>query len=451
MADSNDPLINKSEVRSIFNNFSPIHEVHLQMLNHFRELQSNWSENCSIGKIILDHKDALVKAYPPYVNYFEQMKEALQQCDSQNPRFHAFLKINQAKPECGRQTLQDLMIRPVQRLPSISLLINDILKHTNKSNPDHKELENALKAIKEVMTYINEDKRKTEARVVLFEIYNEIDHCSADLISSERSFISKCEVTELSDCLSGRDDSLMIFLFTDFIEICKIRKSRGMNNMKSPTGTMNALNTTTRGQSNSNKPYKHIRRIALSSIPCVFDIIDSPQAFAITVKDKLFCFNIGEETEKSVYLKIFCKQLALNRCMTDAELFLRSCESLELGIDISDINYGTLKKIYIHARNRLKVSRAFSFKSTPLKLKRAVSTTSPLYGSTNSLTPSSRLTQMKLASCSNINEMGEDVVDDKNNSSQNNNQRDILLAPNTVQPTRKAKSSTLSIAALRRL
>lgn len=52
------------------------------------------------------------------------MREQLIQCDTQKPRFHAFLKINQAKPECGRQSFQDLMIRPVQRLPSISLLLN---------------------------------------------------------------------------------------------------------------------------------------------------------------------------------------------------------------------------------------------------------------------------------------------------------------------------------------
>lgn len=111
------------------------------------------------------------------------MKDALAQCDNQNPRFHAFLKINQAKAECGRQTLQDLMIRPVQRLPSISLLISDILKHTPKTNPDHKELEKALKAIKEVMTYINEDKRKMEGRLALFDIFNDIEGCPVrDLI-----------------------------------------------------------------------------------------------------------------------------------------------------------------------------------------------------------------------------------------------------------------------------
>lgn len=146
-------------------------------LSIYRDIQSNWTEECLIGQIIIDNRDELIKAYPPYVNFFEQMKETLIQCDVQKPRFHAFLKICQTKPECGRQTLQDLMIRPVQRLPSISLLLNDILKHTAKTNPDNVCLNNALKAIKEVMTYINEDKRKTEGQLAMFDIFNDIENC----------------------------------------------------------------------------------------------------------------------------------------------------------------------------------------------------------------------------------------------------------------------------------
>lgn len=57
------------------------------------------------------------------------MKEMLQKISCERPRFHAFLKIAQNKPECGRQSLQELLIRPVQRLPSMSLLINGKCKH----------------------------------------------------------------------------------------------------------------------------------------------------------------------------------------------------------------------------------------------------------------------------------------------------------------------------------
>ncbi len=37
--------------------------------------------------------DELVKAYPPFVNFFENIKETIVQCDKTKPRFHAFLKV----------------------------------------------------------------------------------------------------------------------------------------------------------------------------------------------------------------------------------------------------------------------------------------------------------------------------------------------------------------------
>lgn len=439
-AETNDALLNKSEVKAIFSNFLPIHEVHRHMLERLKELQIKWSEECLIGQIILDHRDDLMKAYPPYVNFFEQMKETLIQCDTQNPRFHAFLKINQAKPECGRQSLQDLMIRPVQRLPSISLLLNDILKHTSKNNPDCKKLEDALKSIKDVMAHINEDKRKTECQLAMFDIFNDIDGCPAHLVSSHRQFVSKCEVTEVTDALSGRGNSLMLYLFTDTIEVCK-KRSKGFNSGKSPSAT---------------KPFKHIKLMPLNTIKLVIDITDSPRAFAVTCrhnldnKEKLYAFIIcDEEVDKIIYLRSLCKQMAENACRTDTEKSLLQLSSSEVGVDTSDVNIGTLSKAFKFAtQTRLKVTRAFSFNKTPSKLKRAVSTmmTSP-FGSTNSLTPASQLAQMKLASCTNINEVGED----DNNSDDSPSQSEVLIAPMSVQPTRKAKNPAISMTALRRI
>jgi len=286
----------------------------------------------------MEHRDCLLKAYPPYVNFFEQMKETLMQCAQSKPRFQAFLKINQSKPECGRQTLQELMIRPIQRLPSISLLLNDILKHTPKNNPDHKMLNDALATIKEVMKYINEDKRKTEGQKQMFDIFNEIDGCPPHLISSHRSFISKCEAIELSDILSGRGDTLILFLFSDTLEICKKRSK--FNNSKSPTSHQKYTAT-------GSKPYKHIKLIPLSSMRTLADILDSPRAFAISYrsstnmqdpnKEKLFAFTIADETnEKTIYLKNFCRQLAENACKTDAVrnqiLFLMSSVDRRLNL-----------------------------------------------------------------------------------------------------------------------
>lgn len=284
MADASpaEALLNRSEIKAIFGNFLPIHEVHKNMLNCLTSLHNNWSDAHMIGEVILKHRSDLLKAYPPYINFFEQMKEVLAQCDTQNPRFHAFLKINQSKPECGRQSLQDLMIRPVQRLPSISLLLNDILKHTPKQNPDAKCLEEALTAIKEIMTYINEDKRKTEGQLAMFDIFNDIENCPAQLVSSHRSFVSKCEVVELSDLCSGRGHCLMFFLFNDTLEVCK-KRSRAFA-AKSPNATFNGtmnqrsmqshtilggagMGSSSGANNGHSKPYKHIKLMPLKYHP----------------------------------------------------------------------------------------------------------------------------------------------------------------------------------------
>jgi len=37
--------------------------------------------------------DALSRAYPNFVNYFEKAKEAIQDCEKSKPRFHAFLRV----------------------------------------------------------------------------------------------------------------------------------------------------------------------------------------------------------------------------------------------------------------------------------------------------------------------------------------------------------------------
>ena len=144
-------------------------------------------------------------------------------------RFHAFLKRCQSKPECGRQTLAELMIRPVQRLPSVNLLLNDLLKHTKKER-DHKDtpaLEAALEKVKDVLKNINEDKRKTEGQVCLFEIFSDIENCPPHLVSSHRAFMGRIDCVELggSDEIIGKGYELSLFLFTDVLEISKKRSS----------------------------------------------------------------------------------------------------------------------------------------------------------------------------------------------------------------------------------
>nr|XP_012233669.1 PREDICTED: protein ECT2 isoform X7 [Linepithema humile] len=453
-------LLNSTEVKIIFGNFPPIYDVHRQLLEALRYSAAHWTEDISIGNIFLKFEPDLVKAYPPYVNFFENTKQMLEECDQNKPRFHAFLKNCQTIPECGRQSLKELLIKPVQRLPSISLLLNDILKHTDENNPDYGALAASICCIKKVMTYINEDKRKTERQLAMFDIFNEIDNCPPHLVSSHRSFISKCDVMEVTEGLSGRGDHLVLFLFTDTLEICK-KRSKAFNSLKSPN-TINGLQSSKLSQG---KPYKHIKMLSLSTIRKVVDIRETDEChkvFALVVrgaqelKEKLFSFVItDEEVNKTNYLQTLCRQMALAVRVADADTLLIRYDSHQLEVGTSDVASGTLKKtikslfhnFYLEymdpfaSRTRARVGRAFSFNKTPSKLNRAMSTIMSPFGTAHNLAPTNQqIAQMRLGSCNNISELD-------NGGSSSPNRDDVLVAPMSDQPTRKA----LSMASLRRL
>ncbi|XP_011689505.1 PREDICTED: protein ECT2 isoform X6 [Wasmannia auropunctata] len=471
-------LLNSTEVKIIFGNFPPIYDVHKQLLEALRCSAAHWTEDISIGEIFLKFEPDLVKAYPPYVNFFENTKQMLEECDQNKPRFHAFLKNCQTIPECGRQSLKDLLIKPIQRLPSISLLLSEILKHTDRSNPDYSALEAARNSIDKVNTYINEDKRKTERQLAMFDIFNEIDNCPPHLVSSHRSFISKCDVMEVTEGLSGRGDHLVLFLFTDTLEICK-KRSKAFNSLKSPN-TINGLQSIKLSQG---KPYKHIKMLSLSTIRKVVDIRETDEChkvFALVVrgtqelKEKFFSFVItDEEVNKTNYLQTLCRQMALAIRVADADTLLIRYDSHQLEVGTSDVASGTLKKtikslfhnFYLEymdpyvfllnsmcettlhvplpfaSRTRARVGRAFSFNKTPSKLNRAMSTIMSPFGVTQNHPPTNQqIAQMRLGSCNNISELD-------NGGSSSPNREDVLVAPMSDQPTRKA----LSMASLRRL
>ncbi|VEN56703.1 unnamed protein product [Callosobruchus maculatus] len=440
-------LLNNTELNLIFGKLPLIYETHVKMLDEFRWTSVHWHEERTVGNIVVKYSTELLRAYPPFINYFEEMKEVLQQCDQNKPRFHAFLKACQTRPECGRQSLQELMIRPVQRLGSISLLLNDILKHTAKTNPDHAALEQALAALREVMTHINEDKRKAEGQVTLFNIFNDIDNCPPDIVSSHRSFVTRAEVVQISQSegLASKGNNLVLFLFSDQLEVCK-KKSKAYT-LKSPSTVGGSLQNKPFA-----KPFKHVRLMPLNTIKRVIDVTEAEgchKVFSLVcrnnedLKERLHSFAmVDEDSDKVAFLKTLTRTMANNACTADAEKFMAYIDAHQLDIDTSEVsNNGSLSKAFARfATTRFKVGRAFSFNKTPSKLKRAVSSMMSPFGSSNALTPASQLAQMKLASYSNINELG-------------NSQDETLpmpAAPMSVQPTRKVNSASLGANALKR-
>ncbi|XP_056324579.1 protein ECT2 isoform X5 [Danio aesculapii] len=360
------PILAQEEIKTIFGSIPDIYEVHTRIKADLEELVMNWSEERSVGDIILKYSGELVKAYPPFVNFFEMSKETIVRCERQKPRFHAFLKINQSKPECGRQTLVELLIRPVQRLPSVALLLNDIKKHTSDDNPDKVTLEKAIESLKEVMTHINEDKRKTEGQKQIFDVVYEVDGCPANLLSSHRSLVHRVETIALGDKPCDRGEHVTLFLFNDCLEIAR-KRHKVITNFRSPLG-----------QTRPPAQLKHITLMPLSQIRRVLDIQDTEEcqnAFALVVRppteqeNLLFSFQLtAEDTLKTTWLKTLCRQVANTICRADAEDLIQSTDPDSVQVSTKDMDSTLSRASRAIKKTSKKVTRAFSFTKTPKRV-----------------------------------------------------------------------------------
>ncbi|XP_030884369.1 protein ECT2 isoform X3 [Leptonychotes weddellii] len=367
------PILAPEEIKTIFGSIPDIFDVHTKIKDDLEDLIVNWDESKSIGDIFLKYSKDLVKTYPPFVNFFEMSKETIIKCEKQKPRFHAFLKINQAKPECGRQSLVELLIRPVQRLPSVALLLNDLKKHTAEENPDKSTLEKAIGSLKEVMTHINEDKRKTEAQKQIFDVVYEVDGCPANLLSSHRSLVQRVETVSLGEHPCDRGEQVTLFLFNDCLEIAR-KRHKVIGTFRSPPG-----------HTRPPASLKHIHLMPLSQIKKVLDIReteDCHNAFALLVRppteraNVLLSFQMtSEELPKENWLKMLCRHVANTICKADAENLIYSADPESFEVNTKDMDSTLSRASRAIKKTSKKVTRAFSFSKTPKRaLRRALMT-----------------------------------------------------------------------------
>ena len=79
------------------------------------------------------------------------------------------------RAEFGKQSLADLMIRPVQRLPSTALILDNLKKHTDEKNPDYEWTAKALDVIHQANLNINEEKKRNEVLHAIYELDQKVD------------------------------------------------------------------------------------------------------------------------------------------------------------------------------------------------------------------------------------------------------------------------------------
>lgn len=396
---SDDYILNQAELKIIFGDIVPIFEVHCDLLKDLKVLEENFSSDSSIGAVFLKYCPSFKKVYPPFINFFQDANELLKEKEK-NGRFYAFLKLSYMSlrelhvPEIDKQTLPDLLIRPVQRLGSVSLLLNDILKNTYKNSADHKNLNEALAGIRTVMSFLNENKQRQDSQRSLFDIYQDIENCPPQLINSHRSFVVKCDAFELSNALGHRGDCITLFLFTDVVEICK-KRSKYVNVLRSPNTSKLSLSTYKTQPKNMDKTYKHLKLLSMTSIKKVYDIIADTedtmkQIFALKCRESdercetTYSFSvIDENIDKDNFLQELDKVASAVYCTgighVITQINISMASSYHIDVCESSTN-STLGRAIKYASKQ--VGRTFNLNRTPSTLRRVMSSMKVRVGDT---------------------------------------------------------------------
>jgi len=150
---------------AVFDIMQIIWEVNSTLLSQLKNKIKNWSNQQTIGDVILQLAPFL-KTYQGYSNsYTDLLKQnIIENYKTMNPDFDKFLHDSISHPIAKNLTLESLLIQPVQRLPRYVLLLDALLKETQIEHPDYELLKKAHINIKQVALYVNDAEAIAENR-----------------------------------------------------------------------------------------------------------------------------------------------------------------------------------------------------------------------------------------------------------------------------------------------
>eukprot|EP01135_Chromosphaera_perkinsii_P004814 Nk52_evm45s296 gene=Nk52_evmTU45s296 len=234
--------ITLSDVDKIFSTAPSILEIHLGLLKQIGTRVEKWNNDEIIGDVF-DNMEECKDIYLKYISNFEMACDCLNEAKS-NPAFKRFLDEKKQFHNM-KESLNDLLIAPVQRIPRYELLIQQLIKYTPLAHPDHAHLQRALNTVTNIAGFINTRKG---AKDQLKQLQGRLSGYIGDpLACPERYLVLSCEAIEVrayrgstigkasSKLVSKKKSAVRrhLFLMNDSLMCCRApTKSKGVYQFK---------------------------------------------------------------------------------------------------------------------------------------------------------------------------------------------------------------------------
>eukprot|EP00727_Mastigamoeba_balamuthi_P007688 m51a1_g354 putative pleckstrin domain-containing protein (617) ;mRNA; r:573558-577054 len=212
----------KEHLDAIFHNIRDIEAGNatlLQNLEHEFSSATSWVPGPAVGTVF-QSSIVLLVAHVDFITNFDKSIATLLQTQ-QTPGFSAFLRSTRANPLLKKQDLNDLLIMPVQRIPRYVLLLQDLLSKTPRLHPGFRDLEEAVKMVRLLASFINDVQHKRESMDKLREELSGIEGLAP---AKWRHYMRKGDWTWDSHSIKKSE---LCYLLNDSLVLAKRKKLKG--------------------------------------------------------------------------------------------------------------------------------------------------------------------------------------------------------------------------------
>ncbi|XP_037942979.1 uncharacterized protein LOC119675833 isoform X2 [Teleopsis dalmanni] len=259
-------MIDSRTVDEIFFMVQDILDIHQKFLAQLKSRLDNWNAQQKVGDAFMEtfSKLEVLEVYTSFVNNCNRAKNAIRTTKHQRPSFAKFLEAT-SREHKGKLTLDNLLIKPVQKFPNYEMLFQRLIKHTDHDHPDQKHLQDVLKLVHEILVHINCKEREIlengQREATLRELEGVIEGIT-DLIAPDRQFL----IFDLVSMPSGQGarKERGFFLFNDLLVLTSIKKRSGTIRKPNPTTCPGTVASTL----DTNK-YKFLTKISLDCLDIV--------------------------------------------------------------------------------------------------------------------------------------------------------------------------------------
>ncbi|KAI0830855.1 hypothetical protein BC628DRAFT_1312595 [Trametes gibbosa] len=253
--DTPHPLLDRSELTSIFSNFIDIWNLHRSF---YVSLTTFLNSSASarpheppppLSPVLLAHFPYL-SLYTPFVSSFSDALASYASLLKSSPAFAAFIAQQETDPRCGKLKFRDWLLTIVQRCPRYLLLLKDMIDCTDPDDPEYTSLTAVHTLVSKITMSLNTSLHTHAQTLSLLALQRNTVNLPFQLITPGRTFLRRASLLQMEgSTLKEREfllfsDCLIWLASADGDVFSDKWNAAGMGSTSASSGGLDALSRT---------------------------------------------------------------------------------------------------------------------------------------------------------------------------------------------------------------